>query len=271
MTQDTARGALAGSDIHDTWVSLYRTPEAQGFYELAFDAIVHHLAPTPGAVILDAGCGSCAKSVLLSRRGLRVVATDFSSEALARAAKTVEVNGQSDRITLKQGDLLNLPFRDGEFSYAICWGVLMHVPQVERAIAELARVVAPGGALVLSEGNVRSVQAVTVNTLKRLLGRGRGRIVRTAAGLETHEETAQGALVTRQTDMRWLSREVRRHGLHIERRMPGQFTELYVVAPWRWLRTLIHAVNYAWFTVVRRPGPAYANILIFRKSAGAGR
>lgn len=264
---DLARDALAGSDIHEQWVSMYRTPEQQAFYELAFDEIARRLAAPREATILDAGCGSCAKSILLAKRGFKVVATDFSSEALGLAAETVERAGVTDRITLRQGDLLRLPFVDGEFRFAICWGVLMHVPQLEQAMAELARVLAPGGVLVLSEGNMRSVQSVSMRGLKVLLGRGRGRVVQTPAGLENHEQTAQGALVTRQTDMRWLVAAFASRGLALESRFAGQFTELYVLAPWAWLRRAIHAFNNAWFKVVRSPGPAYGNILIFRKSS----
>ena len=122
-TETTVGDALSGASIHEQWVSTYRTPEAQGFYEIAFDEITRRLNPQPDAEMLDAGCGSCAKSVLLASRGFRVTATDFSSKALELAAGTIRDRGLSDRITLKQGDLLKLPFKDGEFRAILCWGV----------------------------------------------------------------------------------------------------------------------------------------------------
>lgn len=256
---------MAGSDIHQTWVSQYRTPEAQGFFEVAFDEIARRLNAPPDSTILDAGCGSCAKSVLLAKRGFKVVGADFSEQALALARETIRANGVADRITLRQGDLTGLPFADGEFRYVICWGVLMHVPDLERALAELSRVLAPNGVLVLSEGNVRSLQSRTIRFLKKVLGRGRGRVVRTPAGLETHEQTSQGPLVTRQTDMAWLEAECARFDLTMTARIPGQFTEGYVLTSWGWLRRAIHGFNHVWFTAVRLAGPAYGNILMFRK------
>ena len=260
-----AQDAMAGEAIHQKWVSAYRTADAQAFYERAFDRIVGLLSPQPDAVILDAGCGSCAKSVLLAARGFKVVGTDYSPRALELAAQTLRARGLDDRITLRQGDLLSLPFPDGEFRYALCWGVLMHVPEVARALRELARVLAPGGTLVVSEGNMHSLQSVAIRALKRVLGRDRGNVVRTAAGLEATEATADGTLLTRQTDIGWLVAEADRLGLSLRHRLAGQFTELYVLAPGMPVKRLIHRVNDLWFRHIRRPGPAFGNILVFEK------
>ncbi len=258
------KDALAGAAIHEDWVAKYRTPEAQRFYETAFDAIVAELAPPPGAVILDAGCGTCAKSVLLAQRGFHVVAADFAADALERAGPTIAAHGVSDRITLRQGNLLALPFRDGEFQYAICWGVLMHVPEVEKALAELARVVAPGGRLILSEGNMHAWQSYALRFAKRILGRGRGKVARVPLGLETTEATAEGTLLTRQTDMAALIATCRGLGLTLRRRRAGQFTELYTLAP-KPLRRILHLYNAVWFKYVTAAAPAFGNILIFEK------
>jgi len=256
---------MSNVDIHSKWVSTYRTSEAQSFYELAFDEIARRLAAPKDAVILDAGCGSCAKSVLLAERGFRVVGVDFSADALKLAGDVIRQREVEDRITLRQGDLLKLPFADGEFSYAICWGVLMHVPNVQQALAELARVVKPGGMLVTSEANMYALQSVAIRALKRLLGRGRGRLVRTPAGLENFEQTPHGELVTRETDIAWYVDKLNQLGFDCEARIAGQFTELYVVAPWAPLRRFIHAWNGLWFRSVGNARPAQANILIFRK------
>ena len=219
------------------------------------------------ATILDAGCGSCAKSVLLAARGFRVVGVDFSANALQLAAQTIKERGLVGRVSLNRGDLLGLPFKTVSFEYILCWGVLMHVSEVQRAVAELSRLLAPGGKLVLSEGNMYSVESLALRTLKRILGRGRGRLVRVPVGLESHETTECGGLVTRQTDVASFVAMCDRLGLRLQTRIAGQFTELYALMPWRWLRRAIHGWNNAWFQYVQRPGPAYGNILIFEKQA----
>ena len=64
--------AMANADIHDKWVSTYRSVEAQAFYAMAFDRVVAALEAPRDSVVLDAGCGTCAKSVLLAARGIRL-------------------------------------------------------------------------------------------------------------------------------------------------------------------------------------------------------
>jgi len=257
--------AHADAAIHQKWVANYRTAEMQAFYDMAFDRIRKCLNASPGSMILDAGCGSCAKSVLLAAKGFRVTAIDYSSDALTLAAETVRAERFADRITLKQDNLLRLSFPDGTFQYVLCWGVLMHIPDLQRALSELARVVRPGGMLVLSEGNMYSTQAVVMRGLKRLLGRERAQVARVAAGIEYVEKTSQGTLLTRQTDIPWLIAECDRLGFDVKARIPGQFTELYVAVPWQPVKKLIHVLNGLWFKHVRWASPAFGNILILEK------
>jgi len=264
-TKPLPRGALAGPAIHEQWVSTYRTPEAQAFYEMAFDEIVKRLAPPAGATILDAGCGSCAKSVLLAARGFRVVGADFSETALQLAVDTLRQHEAQDRVELRREDLLDLSFADGSFRYVLCWGVLMHVPDLRGALGELARVLAPGGFLVVSEGNMHSAQSAALRLLKRVLRRGQGRVVRVPAGLETTEETTEGVLLTRQTDFGWFVAYCETLGLHVAARIPGQFTELYALFKSGLLKRLIHLVNRFWFRRVRWAAPAFGNIVILEK------
>lgn len=267
MTELSKKSGDAHADvaIHQKWVANYRTAEMQAFYDMAFDMIAGRLNASLDSMILDAGCGSCAKSVLLAAKGFRVTAVDYSADALGLAAETVRAQGFADRITLQREDLTGLSFPNGSFQYVVCWGVLMHIPDLQRALSELARVVRPGGMLILSEGNMYSIQAVTMRWLKKFLGRERAQVARVPGGIEYVEKTSQGTLLTRQTDIHWLIAECERLGLRLKARESGQFTELYVAVAWRPLKRLIHLFNALWFRYIRLAGPAFGNILILEK------
>lgn len=200
-----------------------------------------------------------------ARRGFRVQALDFSESILEQAAANVRAHGLDDRITLQQGSLLNLPFPNGHFQYVLCWGVLMHIPDVDRALTELARVVRPGGALILSEANCPSLQATGFRLIKRLFGREKADLIRTPAGVESWLTRDSGKLVTRETDIPWLISRCAEFGLNLKQRRAGQFTEAYTRVPTQPLKKLVHLFNRFWFGLIRRPGPAFGNLLIFQK------
>lgn len=256
---------LSRPEMHRQWARDYRTDDNERFYEQAFDFIVDRLKPEPGATFLDAGCGSCAHSVRLARRGFKVHAVDFSESALRMAQQFVREKGVQDRITLGRESLLELSFPDQSFDYVLCWGVLMHIPEVDRAVAELARVLKPGGALVISEGNKSSLEAVAMRNLKRVLRRETAQVKDTPAGVEYWKEKDGDALVTRQANVRWLIRELDQRGVSLTTRAPGQFTESYRMTSAPRLKRFIHGFNNFWFQRLRFARPAFGNILFLEK------
>jgi SAM-dependent methyltransferase len=111
---------------------------------------------TPGERVLDLGCGGGRHAFELYRRGARVVAFDHDGGELAQVASMFLAMTQSGEAGEKadarvvQGDVLSLPFPDGSFDAVIAAEVLEHIPDDERAIAEIARVVRPGGRLAVT-------------------------------------------------------------------------------------------------------------------------
>jgi ubiquinone/menaquinone biosynthesis C-methylase UbiE len=257
------KSTLQGLEVHGAWIRHFRTPENDRFYGLAFDFVAESLGPPGDHPVVDAGCGSAHKSVLLARRGYQVVGVDFSDAILEEARAAVAASGFAGQVTLQVEDLTSLHFPARSARSVVCWGVLMHVPEVEVAVAELARIVAPGGTLVVSEGNFRSVQSVCLRCIKRVIGHPRSVVTRTRTGIETWETTDSGRLMTRQADVPWLVAEFQRHGLQLTKRRAGQFTEIYTLFRWKPLRSFIHAFNDVWFRWIRWGGPAFGNILVF--------
>jgi ubiquinone/menaquinone biosynthesis C-methylase UbiE len=98
---------------------------------------------------LDAGCGTGVCSLALAERAHSVVALDLSGGALC-TARNLARRLDRPKIAAIQGSLLALPFADGSFDLALSWGVVHHTVDPRRALDELARVLRPGGALILA-------------------------------------------------------------------------------------------------------------------------
>ena len=263
-TSDEVKSTLQGREVHDGWTRDYRTAENEAFYDLAFDYLATVFGKPDDGLTLDAGCGSSTKTIHLAKRGYRVVAADVSQGILDSGRHAVVARELDTLVTYRWADLTGMEFSTGEFVRVLCWGVLMHVPDVERAVAELARVTRAGGTIVVSEGNMRSVQAVGLRWLKRALGRQRAEVRRVPAGVEFWEDTSAGKLVTRQADIGWLIGAFESHGAKLMERRAGEFSEIYTLVKPKTLRRAIHAFNSFWWRL-RWPGLAFGNLLIFRK------
>lgn len=110
----------------------------------------------PGIRVIDVGCGQGRHSFEAYRRGADIVAFDRSSDDLADVkvmfGALAEAGEAPDYATAEtvQGDALALPFEDGEFDVVIASEILEHIPSDDRAIAELIRILRPGGALAVT-------------------------------------------------------------------------------------------------------------------------
>ncbi len=268
-----AEAYLGRSEVHERWETVYHNRDLDGFYEEVFDRLVDRLGAGPDATLLDAGCGYCLHAARLARRGLRVTGCDFSEAALAEARRYLEERRLADRVDLRRGNLLSLPFPDGSFDFVCCWGVLMHIPEVERALAELVRVVRPGGRIGVVENNDRSLHVrmwePTLRAFKRAIGRPLPAARRGPRGREEWLGGNGQGLLVRKTNMDWLAGEMGRLGADLRHREAVQFTELYASIPWRRARRIVHAFNRWWFRAIRHPGPSLGNLLVFEKRGGS--
>ena len=269
-TKAVSDTVLHRDEIHEEWEGQYLSPTMDRFYDRAYDEIVRRLHAPRGARLLDAGCGYCFHAVRLARRGFNVTGVDFSESALGQARDYLAKQGMSGQIELQQGNLLDLEFEDGSWDYVSCWGVLMHIPNLEQALRELARVTAPGGKLVIMENNMRSVHVQVWEPMLRLIKSVLGRQIptrkRTARGIESWYQKPGGEMLVRMTDMDFLTRFMAEQGMTLEERFAGQLTELYTSVPVDAAKRAIQVGNEMWLDKVGLAGPAMGNILIFRKS-----
>lgn len=112
-------------------------------------AVLEFLAPVSGMRILDAGCGDGVYSVAAAARGARVTGVDLSEDMPALARERSAAQGV--KVDWRRGDVLSLPFPDSSFDLAIAVTLLCLVPDPREAVRELARVLVPGGRLVIGE------------------------------------------------------------------------------------------------------------------------
>jgi 2-polyprenyl-6-hydroxyphenyl methylase / 3-demethylubiquinone-9 3-methyltransferase len=100
-------------------------------------------APEPGAPLLDVACGAGLLAPWVT--GWRHVGLDLSALSLRQA--------RAHSVAPVRADALRIPFADGTFQCVVAGEVLEHLPDLPAACAELARVLAPGGVLVIDTLN----------------------------------------------------------------------------------------------------------------------
>jgi SAM-dependent methyltransferase len=111
-----------------------------GFGPVVDAACDAHLSAVPGhGKILDVCCGQGTLTARLLARGLDVAGLDFSEAMLELARRA------APGAAFLWGDAQELPFEDGIFDAVVCNFGMMHIPDQPRALAEIARVLKPGG------------------------------------------------------------------------------------------------------------------------------
>jgi len=123
--------------------------------------LVELAAPQPHERALDAGCGAGHTAAALAPRVAQVTALDLSAAMLDAAHHLAAERGLAN-VTFRQGDVEQIPFADGSFDLAVSRYSAHHWPNPARALAELRRVLAPGGRFVL--GDIVGFDAPLVDT-----------------------------------------------------------------------------------------------------------
>jgi SAM-dependent methyltransferase len=133
----------------------------------AYDAripLVAAVVETRPERVLEVGCGWGELAEWLAREtGAAVVAID-SSQRMVELARERGIDA-------RLGDVQDLPFADGGFDVVVAAWMLYHVPDLERGIGELARVLRPGGRLVAATNSL-----FHLHELRELVGSGRSSI-----------------------------------------------------------------------------------------------
>jgi demethylmenaquinone methyltransferase / 2-methoxy-6-polyprenyl-1,4-benzoquinol methylase len=133
---------------YDRWsrlLSLGQDPRWRRF-------LISRIAVGEDDTVLDVATGTAAVAIELVRRtGCRVVGLDQSPEMLATGRERVEAAGLAHRISIVEGSAEKLPFPDASFDALTFTYLLRYVENPAATLAELARVVRPGGTIAALE------------------------------------------------------------------------------------------------------------------------
>ena len=132
----------------DRWARRYESDAVSRWLATLQEAALDALPLERDDRLLDVGCGTGAAVRLAAPAVERAVGVDLSAAMIARGR---ELAARLPNVELREGDAEALPFDDGAFTAALCTTSLHHYPQPERAIAEIARVLAPGGRAVIGD------------------------------------------------------------------------------------------------------------------------
>jgi demethylmenaquinone methyltransferase/2-methoxy-6-polyprenyl-1,4-benzoquinol methylase len=124
----------------------------------------------PGDHVLDAACGTGDLAIIAAKAGATVTGLDFSERMLERARR------KAPELEWVRGDLLALPFAEASFDAATVGFGVRNVADLAGAIAELRRVVRPGGRLAILEitrprGPLRVFYSLWFDRIVPLLGK----------------------------------------------------------------------------------------------------
>ena len=134
---------------------------------------------TPGSRVLDVATGTARVPLLLAAQPWfdgAIDGLDLTPAMLARAQAKIAVAGLGRRVALHQGDAGSLPWPDDSFDLVVSLEALEFFPRPRRALAEMSRVLKPGGALIVSKypdlwARTLPFKGVTRRGLTRLLER----------------------------------------------------------------------------------------------------
>ncbi len=100
-----------------------------------------------GKAVLEVGCGNGYLLSQYARHGARSFGADLTWTSMGLSRKRFALDGLAGSFV--QADAERLPFADGSFDLVVAAGVLHHVPRIEAAIAEIYRLLKPGGTVIL--------------------------------------------------------------------------------------------------------------------------
>lgn len=160
LAMSPVRRRFSRADAADRWNAMYASEteclEDENFRTRRDFTVAYVLINSrPGDRILDLGCGTGPVLCELRRSGLDAVGLDYSPDMLAHARARLASQGL-DASGLEQGDCRNTPWPAASFDIVVCLGVISYVENYDPVLAEIDRLLKPGGTLLISFRNAHN-------------------------------------------------------------------------------------------------------------------
>ncbi|MGN6867636.1 MAG: class I SAM-dependent methyltransferase [Solirubrobacteraceae bacterium] len=150
----------------DRWSETYEQDSAARWLREIQTQALAALALTENDVLLDVGCGTGAAVRDAAPTVNRAVGFDLSPGMIAQARDRA---AGLDNVDFHTGDVSGrLPFDDCAFTALVCTTAFHHFPKPRDTIAEMARVLAPGGRLVIADSNRRNPAVFVLDLVLRV-------------------------------------------------------------------------------------------------------
>jgi SAM-dependent methyltransferase len=153
-------GLLSGGDVKSCCAALYAHPAVRWLLggelhpggAVTTRRALELIGVGPGERLLDIASGNGDSSLLAAReRGCVVTGIDFGDAAVIDAGRAAAAAGVGDRVAFRVGDAEALPFVDESFDAVLCECSLCTFPDKRRALAEVRRVLRPGGRVAIAD------------------------------------------------------------------------------------------------------------------------
>ncbi|GAB4290419.1 MAG: class I SAM-dependent methyltransferase [Oscillatoriaceae cyanobacterium] len=144
-------------EFFDAWAPFYDCPLTAIFYLAVHQRMLEYAKLPENAKVLDIGCGTgrLLRRLAAENRTLQGVGLDLSPQMLAEARVN---NRYADRLMFREGNGESLPFDNPQFDAVFNTISFLHYPHPAKMLAEVARVLQPGGYFYLADTTVREEQ-----------------------------------------------------------------------------------------------------------------
>lgn len=262
------RDRFEDSETYSTWDEDYYAACFDKFYDAVIDLVIKKCRASKTDRWLDAGCGPGVHTIRFLKRGYKCESIDFSQTAIAEAKLRVNAAGYEGGAEFFTEDLTRLSYPDNAFSQIFCWGVITHIPEPQRAISELSRILKPGGWLAISTVNAKSFDRFLLEqfayklkkpkTLKRLGTTDMGRFA--IFEEKGRELFVQGLFMDK------VKEAFEANGAFVSSCIGTQPTELYTLVRSGTVNSIISWLNVFWLKYVRIPHLCADHLYFVQKS-----